>query len=1573
MDTNTEPQINSFAGGLNSDDDLSVVATNQYIDARNIKISSYRGGEGKDNRHGSLMPVQGVKLAGSFAGDGNKVVATGSIRDYGVVVCIDENENRLKIYSFKNAIGGTVHDQDFNDIQDSRLVVDAPLLPLDKGDEYTDTFDIQLNYESENNIKLYLADYKHPIMVFNINRNDSLIYDDLNKCLSYPEAVCKPPVFEEYVPGKIEFGVVSYCYQLYNRYGIHTGASIQCQQIPIGNYDFDNKYVKCGGKQGAISNCGVKISIQIPSNYWHLDYIKVFRVQYTQNGQMPIVSVIYDAKVNFNEQDSTELVINDVGNDPIENISVEELNSLQGVRIIPNSLASKDGFLFAANTKTIQTTIKDFDKWDARAFRFNYKNISTVTDINGDNSFTIDTHEHGIEEDSVAVPPFDHDCYDDTYNNINKEASLYSANFVFDSKYRWVGGSGKNIEWRFVISSQVEDSCIKENNTRKIGTLYNYSKKENVQQNNVFYIDKDFKPSIIQKAEFDPGINSNTWLIKSLRRNEIYRYGIVLYDKYCQASPVKWIADIRTPNVTEEGFQLMSSNTIVNGKRYELVIRNLGIQFMVKSLPEGCTGYQIVRCARHESDIATISQGVLSSPVSNAYSRSYEGNNDDYQVTKYHMFCPTGFLTTNKFIEGYYVHNQLVGNGDDLSSQCMTNIDNDKLLQFVSKEICYQPESFKQFTKDKKYYLQKQSFLFGARGDYKFTDDQYDSPRNGSYNKDYGSLTGFNGRKNFKFIIPCISNCAVELFTGPYDNGDARGEFYVNNLTIRNDILKDSSICYLDAPYNPSYFYKVNPQSHKARNPGNIDGMAGQLIDSGTIGGLGNKRPYSYSLVKDCILNFDRLYNNDSESANKRQEKAGKFIIQKAFAYIKLYEQSTQPYEFIDVPTSIEDFFNNFGIIQNKNYIQDFQLVDQIKWDQAFKRNFNKDNDEQASSKSYHNYAVSAGGALFTNMVTGGICNDTNGNIFGSFGNYNGGFKNDGTGTHGDKSVCFGTGGKCLLLSCWYKEKGTSGATSYYYPKNGNYYDSLVSDPSQTWPGDIGMIAKIIRPTLLGTYLTNLRQQTTPYGGYSFTNRLTNIYYGDGNYFESKNEWNTVFDGDCHVETFEYTSMHKVYGAYTKNGKADLQFPNTHMITYSIPTESNIWCKFQYGWTFSSNARDNYASFIQAEPCEITEAYVQKEPEYVYNSVYSVQNTSIPLAAYDDLNPQDYNKTIDTRVYYSDLKQNDEIIDSWCKFRSSNFIDVDQQYGPITNISTFKNVLTFFQEQSFGVLSVNDRSVATDNSGQNIVLGTGGVLDRYDYYSNTYGMHKQQFCAICTTGGLYWFDSHNNVICLFDGQSVVQLSKQGKVQNILNKYKKDNNFKVFYNNRYNEVVFNVLSDDMQIVYNEMLGKFTSTLTIPFDGAIQFFNGEYLVKKNDTVCLYQYDYLDESPKSTNQQLLSSYVKYVVAQQPLVTKVFDNQEIVTYENLQLQDVIYDQDDYFSKNHKYTWQTESQKIESSLEEQITLRENNHRFAIPRADGLFGNRARGKVMICSIEDVKPNPAMAIQYIITKYRQSWS
>lgn len=1553
MDTNIESQINSFAGGLNSDDDISVVSTNQYLEAKNLKIVSFQN----DNKHGSIMPIRGVRIAGNFSKLGQKIVATGQIRDLGVIVCKDNS--RLRVFTFKNAIGADAHDDQFNEINEQRTVVDAPLLDTD-GKEYPDVFNIQLNYESEHNIKLYIADSIHPIMVFNINRDDDFIYNELDKCLIYPETVCKPPVFEGYIPGKIDFSVVSYCYQLYNRYGVYSGASVQCKQIPIGNYGFTDNYIQSGGKQDAQSNSGVKLSIEIPKNYWHFDYIKVFRIQYTQNGQMPLVSVIYDASINFDKYTSSKIVVNDVGNEPIEQISVEELNALQGVRIIPNSLAVKDGIMFAANTKTQQTTIKNFDKWDARAFRFNSSKVSVVSDVNGNDPFKIDVSSKSIND--VDLPAIDHDCYDATYNDINSEVSLNQNNYIFDSQHKWVGGSGKNIEWRFVICPQVEDSCIKENNTRKIGTIYNYSQKQNIKQTNVFYIDSNFQTSAIESIEFDPGINNNTWMIKSLRRNEIYRYGIVLYDKYGQASPVKWIADIRTPNVYDNGFQLMSSNTIVNGKRYELVVRDLGIQFMVKNLPSGCTGYEIVRCARHESDIATISQGVLSQPVSNSYSREYNASSSDYQVTKYHTFCPTGFLTTNKFIEGFNCNNQLVGDGKDGDSpQCMTNIDNNKLLQFVSKEVCYQPESFKQFVKDKKYYLDKQQFLFGARGDYKFYDSLYDSPDNVAFS----NLVGWNGRQSFKFIVPCISNCAVELYPGPYNDGVNLGTIHVNDLDVP---LLGDYICYLETAYNPTYFYKLNPQAHQPiveTSTSAVQLINGEYQAVSKVGGYGPKevwfdyyetdRPYSYSLIKDCILNFDRLYVSDKSVVDSRTEVAGKFVIQKAFAYIKLYEQGVNVHPFIDY--SSDPFY-----IATRGDIQDFKVVDQIKWNEAFKRNYNKDNEEQMSSKAYTNKTVSSGGMLFTNMITGGICNDTNINITECFGCYSGGIRLDGTDGDKRKNVCFGTGGKCLLISCQYSERGTAGTASYLVPSNGGCYDNIITETKSSY----------VRPTFLGTYLTNLRQQIAPYGGASFTNRLTNVYYGDGDYFDATNSWNTVFDGDCHVETFEYTSMHKIYGAYTSNGSDELQFPNTHMIMYSIPTESNIWCRFQYGWRFSENARDNYASFVQAEPCEITEAYVQEEPQYVYNSVYSVQNTSMPLSVYDDINPYDYNKTIDTRVYNSDLKQNDEITDSWARFKSSNFIDVDQQYGAITDVYTFKNQLMFFQEQSVGALSVNDRSVAMDNSGQNIVLGTGGILSRYDYFSNTYGMHKQQFCIVGTTGGLYWFDSHNNTICLFNGQSVVQLSKQGKVQMLLNDSKKADDFKIYYDNKYNEVVFDVLKDDLQIGYSEMLGKFTSLYTIPFDGSVSFTNGGYLIKTNELIDIFQYDCMDDRPKSTTGQYLTCYLKYTVNQQPMVTKVFDTQQFVTADDLQSRPMR-DIDDYFSKDHSYTWKTPVIGSSSTLKKQITLRENNHRFAIPRSEGLYGGRIRGNYMTCEIFSNNPNPDASIQYIITKYRQSWS
>lgn len=1541
MDTNTEPQINSFAGGLNSDDDISVVSTNQYLDATNIRISQYKDGNDNSriNRNGVITPIKGARMSAIIHPSLNhynyKVVATGSIRDYGIIVCVctckDNNTleeyNCLNVYRFKNAIGNGLHNQSYKEIDSTDMIVDAQL----PHNNYPDKFSIQLNYESENNIKLYVADSLDPIIMFNITKDS--IYRDLDKCYIYPKAPCQPPKFQGYIPGKLKYSMVSYSYMLYNKHGQHSDVSVACKQIPIGNYNFvDNQnFIQSGGKLDAQSNSGTKISVQIKSEYVHLDKIKVFRIQYFQNGQMPIISVIYDAATGCTEFEDAYITVCDTGQEALEQISVEEYNSMQGVRIIPNSLAVKNGYLFAANTKTYQTTIKGFEDWDARAYRFDGNGNCTLTDVNRGDRWNV---RRG-DVDSMKVPRT-HDCYQE-YNNINKNYSL-KGNQVYDITGQYIGGSGLNVEWRFIISPQVGDSCKRQykdsdDYDRKVGTLYNYVSRDNVKQQKSYYVTSSGDIKWASNGDkFDEGIKSNTYLLQSLRRNELYRYGIVLYDKYGQASPAKWIADIRTPNMTDPQFNIFTSNTMVNGTRYELVVRNLGIQFKVKHLPEGCVGYQIVRCARHEEDMATISQGILSKPVVNAYSRIFDNDKSDgFLITKYHTYCPTGFLTTGMFIEGYGCVNQMADIDNSAKNQCMANLANNNLLQFISKEVCYQPESFKTFVKDKKYYIETPLFLFGSRGDKDFRDDIYDTP--GSI---YGDLETAYEIKNHKFIIPGISNCTLETYV---DNEGLLTRYVENVEFTPND---HENIVYLDAILNLDLMQRINPHAFKEDV-------------------LSHDRPYSFYPIKSCVYDRDPLYvtyDSDAKIAEVT-EKNGIYMQQKAFGYIKLYESSNVTDTFTKL--------SNINVLINRRKIIDFKTVEQIEWDKFFKRNYNKNGEEQISSKQFPNYAVSSGGHLFTNAITGGLATDVDSAIFSNMGRFGGGFKGDGTGEAG-KHVVWGTGGRCLLFSCENKLDTVTNSV-----KTSKYY----------WLNSIGdkirLAGEYIRSSLLGTFLCNFRQQITPYGGQSFINRLTNVYFGNGDYFEAPvdpdgpGDWNDVYNGDCNIEIFEYTSMHKIYGAYTNKGNSELNYPSTHMITYSIPTESNIWTKFEYGWQFSINAADNYASFIQEEPSQITEAYTQDDPQFVYNTVYNTRNTSRPHAIYDDLNKEDYNKTVDTRVYYSDLKANDEIIDSWCKFRSSNFIDVDQQYGPITDIYTFKNNLLFWQQKAFGVLSVNERSITTDNSGNDVILGDGGVLSRYDYFSNKFGMCKQQFCVTSSNGGAYWCDTHNNVLCMFSGDSVVELSKQGKVQGLVNS-KADGSSGVFYDNKNNELVFNVLEYKQQIAFNESIGKFTSVYTMPFDGHIDFFNGLYLVNTiDDKINIFQYDCISGyGLKDTQNQQIECYLRYVVNQQPLVTKVFDNQSIVTQEDLQSRPV-YDKDDYFSINHKYSWTTPMISSYSTLQNSITVRENNHRFAIPREGGLYGGRIRGKYMICEITSKKPRYTAAIQFITTKYRLSWS
>lgn len=78
-------------------------------------------------------------------------------------------------------------------------------------------------------------------------------------------------------------------------------------------------------------------------------------------------------------------------------------------------------------------------------------------------------------------------------------------------------------------------------------------------------------------------------------------------------------------------------------------------------------------------------------------------------------------------------------------------------------------------------------------------------------------------------------------------------------------------------------------------------------------------------------------------------------------------------------------------------------------------------------------------------------------------------------------------------------------------------------------------------------------------------------------------------------------------------------------------------------------------------------------------------------------------------------------------------------YGSINNIFTFGNQLYFWQDKAFGWVSVKEREILSATNTTNLVLGTGGILDRYDYLSTVNGCINNT--AICNSDStVYWFD-----------------------------------------------------------------------------------------------------------------------------------------------------------------------------------------------------------------------------------------
>lgn len=389
--------------------------------------------------------------------------------------------------------------------------------------------------------------------------------------------------------------------------------------------------------------------------------------------------------------------------------------------------------------------------------------------------------------------------------------------------------------------------------------------------------------------------------------------------------------------------------------------------------------------------------------------------------------------------------------------------------------------------------------------------------------------------------------------------------------------------------------------------------------------------------------------------------------------------------------------------------------------------------------------------------------------------------------------------------------------------------------------------------------------------------------------------------------------------------------------------------------------------------------YSQTKPEFEYNARYN---------RYQNLIIHEKTRLFSDEVYtdqrnriYASNPADAVVNEDGMLVFNGKYINIPSLYGDITCLANFRNRLYFWQEKAFGTVDIDERSVVpqqTDKDGTShvdLIIGKGGLLDRYDYYSREYGMASKENCYVVTDSGIYWWDSNKREILLFNGQSIIQLATVKGVKSYTINGIPSTNPTILYDDINKEVIFSILNEE-SIVYSEQTQQFISVYKInPKTGTRTTSN---LIMSNGNG-IYQYDAFNSNGSSVGFNLQSLYpkLKFVVNKNSAINKTFDTITFGGKFYPRVDDGCYKHD--LSKL-SFAFNTDLNQHSELDSKDITDRENSFQFNIPRNGDIgtnktvqYGNRMRGKTMECEISSSDNSTDFSLQYITTKFRISWT
>jgi len=338
------------------------------------------------------------------------------------------------------------------------------------------------------------------------------------------------------------------------------------------------------------------------------------------------------------------------------------------------------------------------------------------------------------------------------------------------------------------------------------------------------------------------------------------------------------------------------------------------------------------------------------------------------------------------------------------------------------------------------------------------------------------------------------------------------------------------------------------------------------------------------------------------------------------------------------------------------------------------------------------------------------------------------------------------------------------------------------------------------------------------YGGNTYEDKSSADYISVGAYKGLDANDTTLIalePGDTYVNDFKFTRLSKTEDDNSSEHYTEL----TEIVNFRVESSIDLSNR-------SDISRGDWSS----------KYFPDYEEFQDYNRVYSQQPT---LIVNSDLGFKfKAVKQFDTKIISSKQKISGEYIDSWTDFLENETMELDGKYGSINATTNFNDEIFAWQDNSFAKININPRVQISGNDGAALELGTGGVLYDYSYLTTLAGTLNDS-SIVKSTSSIYFFDINNVSIFKYSRDGVTNLTDAGGMHTYMNNYvdisslSKANVYlgdgiSCGYDMTNNDVYFTFLQSNFTdpnpigatgrraetgknftLAYNEAIGKFTS--------------------------------------------------------------------------------------------------------------------------------------------------------------------